>query len=536
MGSLIDTTNIIANLLALALAGGLIFALVVQPRRDNTTSLFMIFCLSVSLWALASLCRAIGEIEAQLGTPALLRLQFTAMATTTAAFFLFIMVYLKPRGAASRLITLAMIPLYTLAIGYIWLGNSFVFDTATQEIILELPSYLLLGVAVGYLLLSFWMILSSRSKKALLLRVPVILLILSFASRLVESLQPLPVDIVFVSAALLWIGWGVLRDQVFNPLNELNTELRIANRDLQQVISDLAVEKEKSEELNRNLLQANQYKSEFLANMSHELRTPLNSIIGYSELLRSGLYGSLSDKQSDRLEKIHRNGTQLLELVSDILDLNKIDAGKMRLDIASFDFTPLVREVVTEIESMCAEKGLSFKLQMEETLPRLYGDAKRIHQVLHNLLDNAVKFTHEGSIELSAQPIRVRKGASAEFRLPTLGWLRDGDWLLISVTDTGIGIPLEEQGRIFDEFAQVDGSRTREFGGTGLGLAISKRLVEMHSGSIWVKSVPGEGSSFFVALPTDFSQNALLEEKSDIMLRQSTANPSMTSERGAERL
>jgi len=521
MGSLTDIINIITNLLALSLAAGLIFALMVQPKRDLTTYLFVAFCISVGIWALASLARTIGELETAFGTEGLLRLQFTAMGLTIASFFMFVVIFLNPGGRTARIVILTLPVVLFVTLVLIWTGQ--VFSLNGEIITLEPPSYFLLIAGIGYSLVSFWAIISSRSNNARILRLPSVLLILAFATRIFPTFQPLPLDILLVLCAIIWIGWNVLRNQVFNPLKELNAELRTANRDLQQVIHDLASEKEKSEELNRNLTQANQYKSEFLANMSHELRTPLNSIIGYSELLRNGLYGALSEKQSDRLEKIHRNGSQLLELVSDILDLNKIDAGKLKLDIASFDLSPIVEQLVESIEPMSAEKGLTLTIKLEDDLPRLYGDEKRIRQVLNNLLDNAVKFTREGEVKLGAKVLRVRKGASGEFKLPMLGWLRDGDWILINIADTGIGIPIEEQGRIFDEFSQVDGSRTREFGGTGLGLAISKRLVEMHSGAIWLKSAPSEGSIFYIALPTDFRQTSAVVERPNLENSRSTA-------------
>jgi signal transduction histidine kinase len=308
-------------------------------------------------------------------------------------------------------------------------------------------------------------------------------------------------------------------------LNDLNAEMRIANRGLQQVINDLAAEKTRTETLNVELRASNTYKSEFLANMSHELRTPLNSIIGYSDLLRQGIYGELGEKQLDRLEKIYRNGVHLLRVISDILDLNKIDSGKLLLDTEFLDFAKLVSTLQTDYEPKAAAKGLTLTVSLAENIPRLYADPKRIHQVIDNLLDNAVKFTKEGEIKLEARMVNVAKGISSGFSLPTIGWLRDGQWVVFNVTDSGIGIAPEDQARIFDEFSQVDGSHTREFGGTGLGLAISRKLIEMHDGTIWVKSRAGEGSTFFVALPADLKEGENAAAAAESALTSTQAQP-----------
>lgn len=498
---LTKTLNITVDLLVLALSLGLVFSLLVQPRRDRSNLLFAGFCLSLGFWALTALSLSAPEIELSISTDGMRRLQATAILMTVAVFFFFVVVFSKPEGSIAAALLFAL-PVWVLAaLVLTWTGQVFSIDAVADKIDIKPAGYVLFAIALAYLLLAFWIIISSRDANARMLRVPSVLLVLALLTNWIDALHLAP---LLVAGAAVWIGWSVLRFQVFNPLNELNRELRITNRDLQQVISDLAAEKQKSEELNRELRSANQFKSEFLANMSHELRTPLNSIIGYAELLRGGLYGQLNEKQSDRLEKIHRNGANLLELITDILDLNKIDAGKLKLDIVSFELAPLVDKLAQDARTRCADKGLALDIDVSAELPRLYGDDKRILQVFDNLIDNAIKFTTQGRVSIVAKAVRVKHGMTPDFKLPALGWLRDGDWIITSVGDTGIGIPIEEQGRIFDEFAQVDGSRTREYGGTGLGLAISKRLVEMHDGVIWVKSLVDEGSTFFVALPTDF--------------------------------
>ncbi len=235
--------------------------------------------------------------------------------------------------------------------------------------------------------------------------------------------------------------------------------------------------------------------------MSHELRTPLNSIVGYSELLMQGLYGDLNDKQSDRLEKIHRNGRDLLALINDILDLSKIEAGRLELSPEFMNLQETIAGLETTFEPLAAEKGLTLAFAVEPDVYPLYADTLRIRQICTNLMSNAIKFTPEGRVSLETYNVDVVNGKSAQINLPVLGWLGDGRWVMVQISDTGIGIPPEHHATIFDEFRQVDDTATREFGGTGLGLAITMKLVEMHSGRIWLKSAVGQGSTFFVALP-----------------------------------
>jgi GAF domain-containing protein/sensor histidine kinase YesM len=234
---------------------------------------------------------------------------------------------------------------------------------------------------------------------------------------------------------------------------------------------------QKSEELEL----ASQHKSQFLANMSHELRTPLNAILGYAELLVDGVYGDLPDKPKGVLERIQNNGRHLLALINDVLDLAKIEAGQLTLSLEDYSVPELVRSVVTATEPLAVAKGLKFAALLPEDMPTAHGDARRISQVLLNLVGNAIKFTDQGEVEIRALAA-------------------DGHFTL-SVRDTGPGIAEADQEKIFGEFQQIDNSNTRKKGGTGLGLAISKRMVEMQGGTISVESAVGEGSIFRVTLP-----------------------------------
>ena len=226
---------------------------------------------------------------------------------------------------------------------------------------------------------------------------------------------------------------------------------------------------------------ASQHKSQFLANMSHELRTPLNAILGYAELLVDGIYGVLPDRPKGVLERIQNNGKHLLALINDVLDLAKIEAGQLTLTLEDYSVPEVVKAIVTATEPLATSKGLKFTAAMQDDLPMAHGDARRVSQVLLNLVGNAIKFTDKGEVEIRA--------------------MADQGQFVLTVRDTGPGIADADQDRIFGEFQQIDDSNTRKKGGTGLGLAISKRMVEMQGGTISVDSAVGKGSTFRVVLP-----------------------------------
>jgi signal transduction histidine kinase len=235
------------------------------------------------------------------------------------------------------------------------------------------------------------------------------------------------------------------------------------------------------EEKGRQLEVASQHKSQFLANMSHELRTPLNAILGYTELMLDNIYGEVPAKMRGVLDRVQSNGRHLLGLINDVLDLSKIEAGQITLSLTDYSLGDIVHGVMTSVESLATEKRLTLKLDVMPDLPPGRGDERRIAQVLLNLVGNAIKFTDSGEVAISARAV------NGTFN--------------IGVRDTGPGIPLTEQVKIFEEFHQADNSATKAKGGTGLGLAIAKRIIEMHGGRIWVESSPGAGSTFSVTLP-----------------------------------
>jgi signal transduction histidine kinase/putative methionine-R-sulfoxide reductase with GAF domain len=236
------------------------------------------------------------------------------------------------------------------------------------------------------------------------------------------------------------------------------------------------------EEKSRQIEAANRHKSEFLANMSHELRTPLNAIIGFSEVLQEKLFGELNEKQAEYTSDILTSGQHLLSLINEILDLSKVEAGRMELELASFDLPLAIDNARTFVRERAVKHGITLDIDVDDRLGEYLGDERKIKQILLNLLSNAVKFTPEGGrISISAN--KTENGAE------------------ISVSDTGIGIAPEDQPKIFEEFRQVGSDSTHKIEGTGLGLTLAKKFVELHGGRIWVESEVGKGSTFTFTLP-----------------------------------
>jgi signal transduction histidine kinase len=268
----------------------------------------------------------------------------------------------------------------------------------------------------------------------------------------------------------------------------LAARMNAMSRELHQLNEDQRRAAQQLQRLNAELEQASRAKSDFLANMSHELRTPMNAILGFTEMIVDGVYGDVPPEIREPVADINTCGRQLLRLINDVLDLSKIEAGRMELALDAYSVEDVVNTVKTSLRSLAAEKGLDFVTVVQPDMPICHGDAKRITQCLVNLAGNALKFTREGRVEIGAE---IRDGA-----------------LLFRVSDTGIGIPASQLGHIFEEFRQVDATITREFGGTGLGLSITKKFVELHGGRIWVESEDGKGSTFFISMPVTVERGA----------------------------
>jgi len=259
-------------------------------------------------------------------------------------------------------------------------------------------------------------------------------------------------------------------------VEEASRELTEKNRRLAQAVE--------------RLQEADRVKSNFLATVSHELRTPLTSVIGYSEMLLEGIAGELNDEQREYVRTVMEKGDQLLQLITGILDISRMEAGEMKIDKHPFDLDEVVTVALSTIAPHARRKKLVMACTVPPSLPLVLGDRDKIRQVLLNLLGNAVKFTPEGG--------KVEVAATLAPLLPAADSMRA---VRVSVRDSGIGVPPEHQKRVFDPFFQVDNSSTREYGGTGLGLSIVKRLVEAHGGVVWVDSEAGKGSTFSFTVP-----------------------------------
>ncbi|SDK34173.1 HAMP domain-containing protein [Streptomyces indicus] len=276
------------------------------------------------------------------------------------------------------------------------------------------------------------------------------------------------------------------------------------NRDIEVKNTEIEEARQVLEERAEQLAVSMRYKSEFLANMSHELRTPLNSLLILAKLLADNAEGNLSPKQVEFAETIHGAGSDLLQLINDILDLSKVEAGKMDVSPTRIALVQLVDYVEATFRPLTAEKGLDFSVRVSPELPAtLHTDEQRLLQVLRNLLSNAVKFTDSGAVELVIRPAGAEVPDEIRTQLLEMGTLRspDADMIAFSVTDTGIGIPGSKMRVIFEAFKQADGTTSRKYGGTGLGLSISRLIARLLGGEIHAASEPGRGSTFTLYLP-----------------------------------
>ncbi|VAW26743.1 BarA sensory histidine kinase (= VarS = GacS), partial [hydrothermal vent metagenome] len=264
-------------------------------------------------------------------------------------------------------------------------------------------------------------------------------------------------------------------------LEKQNTELEIQGKELSAQSTELSRQNTELKMQKNQLDEANRLKSTFLSNMSHELRTPLNSVIALSSVLKRKLKTSIPEEEYSYIDVIERNGKQLLELINDVLDLSRIESGRVEIEQADVDIKVLINEMITLIDPQAREKKISLKSLIKDDLPTLRSDGNKIRHILQNIISNAVKFTEKGKVEVTA--------------------FEKDKYMHVRVSDTGIGIPSDQIASIFDEFRQIDSSTSRKYGGTGLGLSISIRYAHMLGGTIEVESTPGKGSTFTFILP-----------------------------------
>ena len=287
-------------------------------------------------------------------------------------------------------------------------------------------------------------------------------------------------ELVWVVTILHDLTEALDKARLFERLKQGSAELE---RKVQEATAELAQQNELLRRQHIELEQASALKSQFLANISHEFRTPLNAILGYTHMLLQGVTGAVTQPQRKSLSRIDSNSRHLLALINDILDITRIEAGRMPLNVTSFRVSELVSEVMSELEPIIRISNLTVNARVNRTLPLVKTDRQKVKQIVLNLLSNALKFTPTGSITIAA-------GFDGRQRTMT-----------IAVRDTGVGIPDEARGRIFEDFRQLDDSPTRGYGGTGLGLSICRRLAQMLDGSIDLESEVGQGSTFTLRLP-----------------------------------
>jgi len=286
------------------------------------------------------------------------------------------------------------------------------------------------------------------------------------------------------------ISWSVIGPvlRIDARLKELTSgdfsgRVEIPNRDeLGALAANLNQMSEELGRLYQQIEAANRHKSEFLANMSHELRTPLNAIIGFSEVLLERMFGELNPKQDEYVQDVLMSGRHLLSLINDILDLSKVEAGRMELELSAFDLPAALEGCLTLVRERTTQHGIALTLAVDERVGEVVADERKVRQVVLNLLSNAVKFTPEGG-RVAVDVTWVDKGVE------------------IAVSDTGIGIAPEDQAAVFEEFRQVGSDQSRKSEGTGLGLALAQKFVELHGGRIWLTSEVGKGTTFAFTLP-----------------------------------
>ncbi len=287
-------------------------------------------------------------------------------------------------------------------------------------------------------------------------------------------------ELIWVVTILHDLTEAIEKARLYEQLKHASAELE---RKVQEATAELAEQNELLRRQQIGLEQASALKSQFLANMSHEFRTPLNAILGYTHMLLNGVTGSVSDTQRKSLTRIDSNSRHLLALINDILDITRIEAGRMPLNLSSFAIPELVDEVMSELEPIIKRSNLAVSARTGGKLPMLKSDRQKLKQIVLNLLSNALKFTPSGSVTITAR---------YEMRSRTID---------IAVRDTGVGIATEDQGKVFEDFRQLDSSPARGYGGTGLGLSICRRLAQMLDGTIELESQVGKGSTFVLSLP-----------------------------------
>jgi signal transduction histidine kinase len=317
---------------------------------------------------------------------------------------------------------------------------------------------------------------------------------------------------VFTNQAATAIENKWLLEGLEQKVQERTVQLEDANLRLTALNIEFKLKKEDAEESKLQAEAASKAKSEFLANMSHELRTPLNSIIGFSEVIKDGMAGSVTDDQKEYLKDIWESGKHLLRLINDVLDLSKVEAGKMEIELSEFNLKELIDGSLVMFKEKAMKHNVKVKAEVKEGIGNIIADERKIKQVLFNLLSNALKFTPDGGFvrvtarKVSSSGFEVsskdeKKISDLNSELATQNSQLHENLIEISVEDTGIGISQEDQKRLFQPFRQLESVLTKQYEGTGLGLKLCKDFVELHGGKIWAESELGKGSRFVFVIP-----------------------------------
>jgi signal transduction histidine kinase len=513
--SIFLSVSLLLKMLGLAIPLGLAFVVLLQGR-GRLNVMFSLMILAVALWNGSTFMLHVIELAGLPGSEIWITVALLGLLSLPLAFYL---LALELSGLTAPTFTRVSVSVGFVGLAVVW---AIIFTTGfgiqitahpygMLSYTLNLRSPLLvlaLTYAVGYFSLAegvlLWPIYTARqrgetiqgtrryilSRTEGLMALGGALVVTAGLLKIVPAIGQYPLDSALMIAATLIFAYLILQERLFAPLAELNIRLEEANRRLQEANTAL-------QESYSKVKEADRLKSEFVANMSHELRTPLNAIIGFAKVILNEIDGPLTDMQREDLSAIYSSAQHLLSLVNDILDLSKIEAGKMELHKEWVDINELVYGVMATTIPLIGDKDIKLVERVAEEVPPVYVDRTRIRQVILNLLSNAAKFTERGSITLTVDRLVETVGSQNESQ-PKL-------FLLFTAADTGIGIAPEDIPIAFEEFRQVDSSLARQAEGTGLGLSISKRLVEMHGGRLWLESKVGVGSRFCFTLPFQVS-------------------------------
>lgn len=494
------TLGFVVSLAAFGISCGILFcALLVRSQGGGTNRRLIAFCLTLIGWSLIHLIAALQGQSLPSQPLGVWQLLASALTFSVFAYLIIVVPYFRP---GDRLVQAALVlaPVFVMVnLVLIWSGA--VFSAGS---VLDTGGVVMLLIAMLYGGVIFWALLTSPHKVAATLRLPTLLIVIALLAETITILRAIGIGLLMMSIAAGWIGVITLRVQLVKPVRDLRDELRVANQDLRQVVADLATERGRTADLSKQLSDSRDYgqaKLDFLDRLGHRLRTLLNSIGGYTELLVTGVYGELTDKQRDRMVVIHRNSTVLLALIRDMLDLNVLDAGHMSLQLRSMSLYGMVQQAITRISVLNGGEDPPIETTIPTDAHPIMADEDRFPQLLAHVLYFALK-SDNAPISVSVHNVQVKSGMGQHFTLPLIGWLADGEWVITQITAPELVLSQDEQAALFDPFSDTDDQAIHVH--TGLGLTIARKLIELHQGAIWVKSQAESGTNFYIAVRAVF--------------------------------